>query len=344
MWERDDRSGERGFSLIEATVTLVLLSMSMALFYDMMLSSLRTSMFTESHNDMYAIGQRVANTIHTEVIQSKLVFQEDTLGGAYRDRFNTSLPTGITPWSTNRMPIIDSNTTVLGVDPGPNSITNRTGNSLLIVRQLAPIGVSWDNDNNNGTANVTFLADRYQFEYVFLRSNTSRNFAGLGYYFDVVMAKSQIFADYFQLNGIAVNKAQVVANVRSVGGITSAWDPGKALATPAFYDMSSGGVLTGNAAPTFTLTVKSLVPEFVGGRIGGKMEYSVAPNPTSTIKFKDAVPMYATSATNFPEGLEFQIVGASGTRKVLTRIVLASTYAKNFASQEAAVVSSARGF
>jgi prepilin-type N-terminal cleavage/methylation domain-containing protein len=338
------RNRESGLSLIEVSVTLLLLSIAMALFYDMILSSLRASMFSESHNDLSVIAQRVTNTIHTEVTQAKLVFQEDTLGIAYRDKFNTSLPSGTTVFSNSRMPIIDQNTTIIGVDPGPDSITNRTGNSLLIVRQLSPLSISWDHDANAGTANITFLADRYVFEYYFLRSNTRRDFGGLGYYLEVMQAKSQEFGDYFQLNDITTNKAQVAAGVRSVGGITMAWDPGKTLAAPGFYNIDVSGAMSGNASPTINLTVKSLVPEFAGGRVSGKMDFSIAPNPTTTLKFKDAVPMYATSSTGFPQGLEFQVVGSSGSRKILTRVVLASNYSQNCSSQESSVTSSARGF
>jgi prepilin-type N-terminal cleavage/methylation domain-containing protein len=337
------RNRESGMSLIEVSVTLLLLTVAMALFYDMILSSLRASMFSEGHNDLSVIGQRVTNVIHTEVMQSKLVFQEDALGTPYRDKFVAAMPTGTAVLANSRMPIIDQNTTIIGVDPGPNSITNRTGNSMIVVRQLSPISISWNHDNNGGTANIDFLADRYQMEFFFLRSNTRRNFGGLGYYLEVMQANSQIFADYFQLNDITVNKTQVAAGVRSAG-ITLAWDPGKAMSTPAFYNIDVSGALSGNNNPTFTLTVRSLMPEFAGGRVSGKMDFSVAPNPTTAIFFKDPVPMYATASTGFPQGLEFQIVGPSGSRKVLSRLVLASNYSQNTYSQEAAVTSSARGF
>ena len=339
------RSGSResGMSLIEVSVTLLLLMVSMALFYDMIQSSLRASLFSEGHNDLAAIGQRVTNAIHTEVVQAKLVFQEDSTGTPYRDKFVAALPSGTAVLANSRMPIIDQNNTTFGVDPGPNSITNRTGNSLIVVRQLSPINISWDHDNNAGTANINFLADRYQMEFFFLRSNTRRSFGGLGYYLEIMQANTQIFGDYFQLNDITINKTQVAAGVRSAG-ITMAWDPGKTIATPAFYNIDVSGTMSGNVNPTFTLSVKSLMPEFTGGRVSGKMDFSVAPNPTTAIFFKDPVPLYATASTGFPQGLEFQIIGGSGSRKVLSRLVVASNYSRNTYSQEASVTSSARGF
>ena len=336
-------SRESGLSLIEVSIALLLLTVAMALFYEMILSSLRASMFSEGHNDLAAIGQRVTNAIHTEVMQAKLVFQEDSTGTAYRDRFVAALPAGTAVLPSSRMPIIDTNTTSFGVDPGPNGIANRTGNSVIVVRQLTPLSISWNHDANAGTPDISFLADRYQMEFFFLRSNTRRSFGGLGYYLEVMQANTQIFADYFQLNDITVNRAQVAAGVRAAG-VTMAWDPGKTIAAPAFYDIDGSGAMSGNTNPAFTLSVKSLMPEFTGGRVSGKMDFSVAPNPTTTIFFKDPVPLYATSSTGFPQGLEFQVVGGSGSRKVLSRLVLASNYSRNTYSQEASVTSSARGF
>jgi prepilin-type N-terminal cleavage/methylation domain-containing protein len=338
------RTGERGMSLIEALITLVLLGMAMAIFYEMMLSSLRAGMFSESRNDLATIGQRAANAIHTEVIQAKLIFQENAVGTAYRTRIAAGLPAGVAAIAGSRMPIIDQNTTIIGQDPGPDNIATRTGNSMIVVRQLSPLAVPWDNDNNVATPNVSFFVDRYQFEYYFLKSDPRTNFGGLGYYLDVMQGTSQVFADYFQINSIAVNKAQVAANARTAGNILMAWDPGKAITDPAFYDMSAAGVFTGNTTPVFAMTVKSLAPEISGGRVSGRMSYSVAPNPTATIKFKDPVPRYATGTANFPQGLEFQIVGGSGSRKILTRLVLASNYAGSSNSQESIITSSARGF
>ena len=46
----------------------------------------------------------------------------------------------------------------------------------------------------------------------------------------------------------------------------------------------------------------------------------------------------------YPVDLEFQIVGASGSRKALVRMVLASWYNRQFDSREARVIASSHGF
>jgi hypothetical protein len=58
----------------------------------------------------------------------------------------------------------------------------------------------------------------------------------------------------------------------------------------------------------------------------------------------DPIPLFATANSNFPGGLEFQVVGASGTRKVMTRLVLAAWYNGQFASREVSVIAASHGF
>jgi hypothetical protein len=317
---------------------------AMALFYDMMIGASRAGMFHESRNDLLVISQRTVNSIQTELSQSKFVFEENSLGTEYRNLFVAGLPAGMTVWAGSRLPIVDANTGTLGPDPGPNSITNRTGNSLILARQLAPVAIAYDHDANAGTPDVNFLVDRYEFQYYFLRTNTARNFGNLGYYLDAVRAKSQIVADYIQLSGVTTNRAQLVQRVLAGTSITMAWDPGKALAAPAFYTLVADGSLAAASPTRFTVTTASLTPEFIGGRIAGKMEYSVSPNSSAAMAMRDVVPLYATASGTFPGGLEFQVVGSAGTRKIWSRLVLASWYGGQFNSQQASVITSSHGF
>jgi hypothetical protein len=242
------------------------------------------------------------------------------------------------------LPVIDANNTTFGPDPGPNTIVNRTGNSLLVARQLAPVSVPYDHDADVNTPDVNFLADRYEFQFYFLRDNPARHFGSLGYYLDVVQAKSEVVADYVQLNGVTTNRAQLVSRLNAATSIAMAWDPGKDLSAPAFYTVDGAGTLTAVTPARFTVTTKSLCGEFAGGRISGAMEYSVCPNSNPPFAIRDTIPMFATASGNFPGGLEFQIVGQSGARKVLTRLVTASWYQNHYTSQQASVVTSSHGF
>ena len=263
------RKRQRGFSLIEATVTLLLLTVVMLIFYELMIGSMKASMFVESHNDLVVIGQRVVNTIQSEILQAKMVFQEDTIGANYRTLF-TDAP-GVSVWANSRLPVFE-----VGAEPDPDVGTPYTGNSLLLARQLGPEEFLYDHDQtqlnpptcdaNPATDDVMFQGDRYRFEFYYLAENNSRNFAGQGIYLEVMEAHSQEFADYFQLNNLdECQRTQAITGMIAAG-ITQAWNPGKDIPVgtgPAFYDMQpTTPFLIENSSPELTLTkLKTMMPE-----------------------------------------------------------------------------------
>jgi len=88
----------------------------------------------------------------------------------------------------------------------------------------------------------------------------------------------------------------------------------------------------------------------LGGRISGKMDYSVAYVPTvgSAIPLPALTPIrvYAqpdSAAPGFPSGFEVKIVGPARNRQVMTRVVLMSNYRVNsYESQQGFVITAAR--
>ena len=71
---------EKGFSLIEALVTLALLTVIILMLYELMIGSMKATMFVESRNDLEMFAQRTVNAIQTAVIQSRVIHQENLLG------------------------------------------------------------------------------------------------------------------------------------------------------------------------------------------------------------------------------------------------------------------------
>ena len=134
-------SSETGFSLIEMTVTLAIVSVIMIVTYQLIEQTMSATMFNESHNDLAVMSQKAVNTIQTEVMQARLVFEDDTTGNEYR----AALAFATTPsvWTTSLLPVIDPATTTFT----PDGATERyTGNSLLLVRQLPPLSILYDHD------------------------------------------------------------------------------------------------------------------------------------------------------------------------------------------------------
>jgi prepilin-type N-terminal cleavage/methylation domain-containing protein len=339
------RKSERGFSLMELTVVLGIISVLMIVIYTMIEETMRTTLFNESHNDLAILSQGAVNTLQTEVLQTKMVFQEDTLGSSYRTALR--LPTQYPVWTDSFLPVIQPATSI-----NPDTTPRYTGNSMLLARQLPPLRVTYDHDGNNGTAEIEFVADRYVFEYVYLTPLTSPSFAGSGRTLDLINMTSVPYADYFQLVSLGSTAISRIVPKLITAGIARAWDPGQPL-NSAFFALSGATDGTFNSAVANAridlATAKSLLPGLRGGRISGKMSYSVAFNPTSPAQpYPLRVPIRLFAPTvagraGFPSGFEVKIAGPSGNRQVMTRLVLMSHYGvKSYESQQGFVTTAAR--
>ena len=186
---RAGRSNQRGFSLPEVAVSLFLLSIISLIFYQIFIGTMRTNMMLESHNDLAMLGQRSVNFVKEEILQTKVLYQDDARGQSYLAKI--SVPAGLPVLSGSLLPIADAGSSFV-----PDSTTRRTGNSLLLLREQVPNSYWIDHDADSGTADVEALADLYTFEYLYLTQNPARSFKGLGYYLDLISAGSQKFASY----------------------------------------------------------------------------------------------------------------------------------------------------
>ncbi len=376
---------QHGYTLAEILVVVAVSSIVMIVAYDLIESAMRTSLFVESHNNLAQLAQRPVNFMQGEVYQNKIIFQADSagIGNAYLTRFTTpptypgawpscgasgcggpatTVPT-MPPMQVNSLlPIVDT-TNTLGPDPGTGA-QRLTGNILFLVRQLPPLLIPY------GSPTVFFPADRYRFELYYLTQNTTRPFYTSNYYVDLIQARSIDFADYFQLfplidnNGSpAFSPAQItqIINGLSAAGLGVAFDPTNQPVTNAFYKITSTGHMTLQSGQGIWIyQAKSLLPEFAGGSVSGKMVYTVGFRPSATTVFptlsnyntssssyvpKDPIPKFAiydTSIPAFPSGFEVKLVGAGSAEKVLLRLVLLSNYGTSkMDSQEGMTIASA---
>ncbi len=339
---------QRGMSLIEIIIVLAVVSVLLLIVYKLLEDAMHASMFAESHNDMTIMTQRVVNRLQSEIMQSRVAYQEDATGSAYRAALQ--LPASPAKWTDMLLPVFQTETT-LDPDAG-NGDDRRAGNSLLIVRQLEPLSVMYDNDANPATPDVEFLADRYRFEYEYLVSNNARNFGGAGFYLDLMESRSFEYADYFQLKGLTSAQLKSVVPKVQAAGISRAWDPGQVIDS-AIYDLApaaAGAFGSALIKPQIAIAKTStLLPDIRGGRISGKMDYSIAFTPTAPLKaFPIRYPMFFYAKADaaypkFPAGFEVKIAGPSGHRKVGIRLVLMSNYgAGTVESQQGFVTASAR--
>jgi prepilin-type N-terminal cleavage/methylation domain-containing protein len=338
------RNAEKGFSLMEITVTLAIVSVIMIVTYQLIEQTMKVTMFNESHNDLAVMSQRAVNAIQTEVVQARLVFENDSLGNEYRGAL--AFPTSPSIWTTSLLPVIDPASTTFT----PDGATERfTGNTLFLVRQLPPLSIFYDHDGKKGTADIEFLADRYAFQYFYLRKDTGHSFAGSGQSAELMRSTSETYADYFQLVSVTAKPGTLVSKLIATG-LSRAWDPGKPLAS-AFYNLSSATDGTFGKAvknPTIPIVLtKTMLPGLFGGRISGKMSYSVGfPKPSGpAFPIPQPMSVYArtdVSLPGYPAGFEVKIIGPSRNRQVLTRIMLMSQYGRKYEAQQASVSTAAR--
>lgn len=342
------RESQRGMALVEVIVTLAVVSVLMIIVYTLMEDAMTASMFGESHNDMTIMTQRVVNRMQTEVLQSRVAFQEDADGGAYRDAMQ--IPAQPAKWPDTLLPVFQADPT-LDPDTG-NGADRYAGNSLLIARQLAPLSIFYDDDGDPKTPDVELLVDHYRFEYEYPAMNNARSFSGTGFYLDFVESRSGEYADYFQLSSLNATQLKSLVPKIQAAGISLAWDPGQTIAN-AFYDLTpaaKGAFSTPIAGPKIAVvSTTSLLPEARGGRISGRIEYSVAfvpAAPKQPFPLTQPIAFYSQpdpAHPKFPAGFEVKIAGPARYRKVGMRLVMMSNYkAGKYESQQGFVTASAR--
>lgn len=335
---------ERGFSLVEMTVTLAIVSVLMIVVYSMIDQTLRMTMFNESHNELAVMSQKAVNSVQSELLQTRMVFQQDALGAAYLAALR--LPAQYPVWTDSLLPVVQPATTIV-----PDTTTRFTGNALLIARQLEPMAVTYDHDGNINTAEIELLADVYRFEYVYLTQVTP-SFAGTGRALDLMMTTSIDYADFFQLSSMGSTAIARIVPKLTARGLTRAWNPGQPPAS-AFYTLAGATDGTFDAAiadPRIDLArVKTLLTGLRGGRISGRMVYSVAFDPSAPrAPFPIRLPIRVFAPADaarpgFPSGFEVKIAGPSGNRQVMTRLVLMSHYGtRHYESQQAFAITAGR--
>jgi hypothetical protein len=288
-------------------------------------------MFNESHNDLIIMSQRAMNTLQSETVQARQMFEENADGQAYRAAMQ--IPAAYPAWTPALLPVAQSDPTM-----APDTTTRYTGNSYFIVRQLEPLSIFYDDDGDARTPDVEFLADRYRFEYFFLSTNASRKFSSSAYTLDLMQSTSVEYADYFQLSALTRPQVQAIGAKLAAAGIARAWNPGQPLAS-AFYAIPANGNwgATINRPTIDIASTISLLPELRGGRISGRMDYSVA---FGSYRLPVPIPMYGSITP--AAGFEVKVAGPAKSRKVMTRLLLMSRYATNtYEAQQGFVTTSA---
>jgi prepilin-type N-terminal cleavage/methylation domain-containing protein len=357
--------GQRGITLMEMMVVVALFTVLFFISYTLLEDSVQTSLFVEEHNDLPIYGQSAVNAIQRELLQSRVVFEGSaaSFGPGYFSAL--TFPAAFPLLTGSKMPILNpASTSLVPDDPA----TRFTGNCLLIAKQLPPAVIT----GLTGPGGSSLMVDRFQFQVFYLTQRFTHGFAGQNYFVDAIQAKSDVYADYSQLTQwaalpgtLATDKTKVADQLstytdpvtRATQPTTKAWNSGVA-APSAFYTISASMGFTAINSPTIALpTSASLVKGLNGGRISGKMDYTIGYRPSAarfnlntdvkkadgSIQVRDPIPKYAVFDSNvptFPSGMEFLIVGPAGSRRILARMVILASYIGHIDSKESIVITS----
>ncbi|HEX7680534.1 MAG TPA: prepilin-type N-terminal cleavage/methylation domain-containing protein [Thermoanaerobaculia bacterium] len=361
---------QRGVTLMEMMVVVAIFSVVFIISYTLLEDTVKTSLFLEEHNDLPVYGQSAVNAIQRELLQTRTVFEgtATSFGPGYYSAL--TFPTNYPLLAGSQLPVLNPTGNLV-----PDAATRYTGNVLLIARQLPPAVITGLSVgcSTGASANCTLAVDRYQFEVFYLTKVTgAQNFASTGYYIDIIQAKSVIYADYSQLSNWVTTLAPSTTDKNSVASklsgykdpftnvsqaTTKAWSTSVA-APSAFYDITASLGFNTIVSPKIALpTAASVVPGLAGGRVSGKMAYTVGFRPSAarfnlatditksdgTIVVKDPVPKYAvfdSSQPLFPSGLEILMVGPAGSRRILSRVVIMANWVGHIDSKETQVITS----
>ena len=319
---------DSGFTLIE--LLTVILTMSVILMASVLVfkHSIQANVRLESNDNLKNYGQQALNGLRLRISQSRCIYQNDAYGNALWARL--VIPPEHPVLSTTRLPVIRETGSLSpsqGASGGFDAAS--VGNALLFTEAEghASAGSRW--------------IDLYRPRAYYLSKTSAVNVARRGYAYDLTEWVGRKYADYSELVGA---DASVYAALISQG-ITEAWNSAGTTAGTTVYTLSPGGGLTAQLAPSLQAQAVKSATHVVGS--SGDTHYAVAFNNAPDFGIQDTVPEYALASSagdGFPNGFETAIVGSTGGRKILLRIVLVAEGYGGRYSQGLELVAAARNY
>jgi len=304
------RRGRRqaGFTFIEVTVAMVLLSLMALLIERTLTTTNQAERYLAAVRETTERGQKISYEIFDAVSASRKLFQRDAVGNGYLGALDLSKNPIV---STARLPVFDE---VLGL--GPDQAGDpRTGNVLLFVRESDPAPCVAD----AATGKVRYV-DTYRFVCVYPRRTNRRIVTDKSpMALDLVLWRSIPYPSYAQIMAIEdpTERGSVVRDLYDRFGHDVAWDPNAAVGE-AFHALDNLGTVSSvaDASPT--------IDEDPDASAGGRLVYAnvqLARTDDSSYNLKGVFTRDDPS-TWVPDGFEVKTVGASGSRKVWIHLVV----------------------
>ena len=299
--------GRRGFTIIEALITMVIVGL-MTLVIERTVSGV-----TDTERLMRAIrntaerGQKATYHLRDIVTSGRKVYGNDAVGTGYLAKLDV---TRYPILAGSRLPVVDE-----GAQLGPDDVgVPKTGNVLLFVREADAARCIAD-----PATKLVRTVDAYRFVCCYLSQSNRSLLASGTKALDLIEWRSHAYPSYPQVTKIvdATQKKKVVADLYNRYGYDYIWDPGAAVAS-AFYGIDGLGNIS--AAPTAVTSIPEDLNVSGGGRfVGANLEVA---RTDTTSRIRQSVFTTDLPANWVPNNFEVKIAGSSGARKVWIRMTV----------------------
>lgn len=317
---------QRGYSLLEVTISFTLLAILASLVTSFALSGSDAQKFAERLSRVTEVTQELSADIREELQSSVRLFSNDALGQSYRDVLKEDdMPTSISAV----LPSLDA----AGIFDPETVAGEKTGNELLFARY------AWTTEFET-TAGNTHRIDIYRIVHYFLTeagAGVQPNSA-VGVNLSKFVSEPLVSGSQIDAINDPTDQGEVLLHLRDgspdIDGISHpaaelVWDlGGDPTAVGTFRQIDASGALSDSplAGRDDPWTVE---PDARLSREGLLFyrRHSIASNnaPSLMQVARYSVLDEALGTEGFPHGFECQIVGPASARKVLLRLVITTT-------------------
>lgn len=325
----NESESQKGFTLIEAMLSSLLLLLMVTLFVPTLRLSIMGSTNFEARSALKNAGQRAINRISMNLSACRRLFEWNA-NPAIRDMtYLAKVDFGGQPG-----PILNSKLPVKvpqgSLAPGSGGFNAAAvGNGLFFASVKAPLML--DKILDSGGTPHTVRLSNYQFDYYYVGPGKG-NPIGKLFNRNLWEWHSVEYADWDGLSDLPADvtlRRNVMLDLQS-RGITHAWKISELDASLAFFqlDGATGTMIQEDQdplKPPHLLRKKSggMMIDILTGISMGSYRYGVSPNTGAHLTTRRPVPRFATPFLNdFPSGFEVAVVGPSSKLQVLTRLVL----------------------
>ncbi|MFH1999792.1 MAG: hypothetical protein ABIK28_08930 [Planctomycetota bacterium] len=353
-----------GFTLVEVTISLFLVTVAFAAFLGVALESLHDFSFFNSCTQVCQWNQQSVNEIRDDTLSVKQYFDNFALSSMSEDYFNLlDLPADSMPINgTAVLPRIEP-TGSFEVDTAV--ATPKTGNALFFVRSLPPfqVRVQMDPTILDPADWHIYRVPVYTFVLYYLTLRVQQPIGRSPDSLDLIRWQSVAMLDYNHVMefpeevtvgvDICYPRAQVIQLfLNSYNGAEYLWVP-DAEVDDAFYRSYADGTIDVDPMLKADMLIPMDLYDGVFSRMEGQgtnhiLQASICMNRGDPgFEIGPIVPQLAiadATGDGFPHGFEVQIVGPSGARELLIRVAMAKQGSKGLVAKDFEAVLTTRDY